>query len=65
MPLYEVELRFPDREEIRVTDRLLVVGTTFVLGAYEWLVEDEQPIQGAVAVARYVCKLLRSVDPPF
>jgi hypothetical protein len=65
VPLYEVVLRFPDREEIRVTDRLLVVGTTIVIGAYEWLVEDEQPVTGAIAAARFVCTLLRQLDSPF
>ena len=63
MALYEVVLRFRDREEVRLTDRPLEVGHTVRIEGAEWLVERRHPRRGAKA-ARYVCTELRTRSEP-
>ena len=57
MAVYEVVLRFQDREEVRLTDRPLDVGGSVKIGGVEWLVETHQA-QNGNGVGRYIC-----VDP--
>jgi hypothetical protein len=38
MAVYEVILRFEDREEVRLTDRPLEVGSNVKITGSEWLV---------------------------
>jgi len=57
MAVYEVVLRFQDREEIRVTDQPLQVGNTFQIGGRRWVVEGVEA-RGGRAV-RCVCVALR------
>jgi hypothetical protein len=54
MAVYEVILRFQDREEVRLTDRALEVGTRLEIEGAEWLVESEEAQDGLEA-ARYIC----------
>src|SRR3954468_24935582 len=54
MAVYEVVLRFPDRDEFRLTDRPLKVGGTVAINGGDWLVESEESHNGHVAV-RFVC----------
>jgi hypothetical protein len=58
MAVYEVVLRFHDRDEVRLTDRPLDVGTSLNIGGAEWLVESQEAQRGAAAM-RYVCVKLR------
>jgi hypothetical protein len=59
MAMYEVVLRFPDRDEVRLTDRPIEVGGTLEIGGSGWLVESEDPHDGRAAAARYICVELR------
>ena len=58
MALYEVVLRFQDRDEVRLTDRPLEVGGTLEIVGSGWLVESEEPHDGQGAV-RFICVELR------
>jgi hypothetical protein len=54
MAVYEVILRFEDREEVRLTDRPLEVGSNVNITGSDWLVESyEAPPEHAAA--RYIC----------
>jgi hypothetical protein len=54
MAVYEVVLRFEDREEVRLTDRPLEVGSNVNITGSEWLVESyEAPPEPDAA--RYIC----------
>jgi hypothetical protein len=55
MALYEIVLRFPDRDEVRLTDRALDVGDTLSIGGQTWRVFGTEVPRSAVAAARYVC----------
>jgi hypothetical protein len=54
MAVYEVVLRFPDRDEVRLTDRPIEVGGTLEINGSGWLVESEEPHDGRAA-ARLIC----------
>jgi hypothetical protein len=58
MPVYEVLLRFRDREELRVTDKPLEVGSHVQIAGADWLVESHEAKAGG-RVARYTCVELR------
>ena len=63
MPAYEVLLRFQDRDEVRLTDRPLEVGSQVRIAGVDWLVESHKARAGS-RIARYICVELhgRSVD---
>jgi hypothetical protein len=54
MAVYEVVLRFEDREEVRLTDRPLEVGSNVRITGGEWLVQSYEARPEDVA-ARYIC----------
>jgi len=54
MAVYEVVLRFLDRDEVRLTDRPIEVGGTLEIAGSGWLVESKEPQDGQAA-ARYIC----------
>jgi hypothetical protein len=54
MAVYEVVLRFEDREEVRLTDRPLTVGSSVEITGTEWLVQRFEARRKQVA-ARYIC----------
>ena len=58
VPLYELVLRYPDREEVRLTDQPLTVGETFQIDYEEWFVaeKDDRP-ENPRASARLICDL--------
>ena len=53
MAVYEVVLRFQDREEVRLTDRPLEVGTSVQIGGQLWIVEGRDAQRGRSI--RYRC----------
>lgn len=57
--VYEVVLRFPDRDELRLTDRPLMVGGNVTIGGSEWTVQSFEDDDGLRA-ARYICVELRA-----
>jgi len=58
MPLYEVLLQYPDRAELRLTDRPSEVGDTLVAAGKLWYVVGlERETKHVRATARFVCKL--------
>jgi len=61
MAVYEVVLRFQDREEVRVTDQPLHVGNTFQIGGQRWLVEAVDARRGRAV--RCMCGELREHPP--
>lgn len=55
MPLYEVVLRFPDREEIRITDRNgYRAGDEIVIAGRSFLVIGTEPPQTLHSAGRFV-----------
>ena len=55
MPLYEVVLRFPDREEIRITDRNgYRAGDEIVIAGRSFLVIGTEPPQTRHSAGRFV-----------
>jgi hypothetical protein len=52
--VYEVILRFEDREEVRLTDRPLEVGDNLRITGSEWLVQRCEPRPERDG-ARYIC----------
>ena len=54
MAVYEVILRFDDREEVRLTDRPLEVGRSLRITGSEWLVQRCEPRTERDG-ARYIC----------
>lgn len=61
MAVYEVVLRFQDREEVRLTDRPLDVGNTLAIEGREWFVESREAKRGRAA-ARFICVQLRTAS---
>jgi hypothetical protein len=58
MPLYEIVLRFEDRDEIRLGDRNgYEVGDTVVIDYREYVVVALEPPQRAKAVKRVILTL--------
>ena len=58
MAAYEILLRYDDRDEVRLTDAPLEVGSTIEIGGSAWLVESERARRGKT-LARYICIQLR------
>jgi hypothetical protein len=56
--VYEVVLRFQDREEVRLTDRPLEVGGELELAGSRWLVQSEEARNGRTDLS-YICVELR------
>jgi hypothetical protein len=56
MAVYEVVLRFEDRDEVRLTDRPLEVGSNVLITGSEWLVQQCEP-RAERDGARYICVL--------
>jgi len=55
VPLYEIVLRFPDRDEIRLTDRNgYQDGEEVVIAGRRFLVTGTEPPRAASAVGRFV-----------
>jgi hypothetical protein len=54
MAVYEVVLRFDDRDEVRLTDRPLEVGSNVEITGNEWLVQSYET-RREPAFARYIC----------
>jgi hypothetical protein len=54
--LYEVVLRYPERVEIRLSDRPLTVGQELELGGVTWAVVLEREASNPSASARFVCE---------
>jgi hypothetical protein len=54
MAVYEVVLRFDDREEVRLTDRPLEVGTNVEITGSYWVVESYER-RRKPKLARYLC----------
>jgi hypothetical protein len=55
VPLYEIVLRFPDREEIRLTDRDgYRAGDEIVIAGRPFLVTGTEPPQAVHAAGRFV-----------
>jgi hypothetical protein len=52
--VYEVVLRFQDRDEVRLTDCPPEVGHSFRINGVEWLV-DRHEAQQDVGPVRYIC----------
>ena len=61
MAVYEVVLRFQDREEIRLTDRPLKIGSHFQIAGSEWLVDRREAGRGRASV-HYICAEVREVS---
>jgi hypothetical protein len=61
MAVYEVVLRFQDRDEVRLTDCPLEVGRSLRINGVEWLV-DRHEAQQDVGPVRYIC--VKSRRPP-
>ena len=57
MPLYEIVLRFDDREETRLADRPRSVGETFQIGYDEWEVVLAREPSDVRATAAFLCEL--------
>lgn len=55
MPLYEIVLRFPDRDEIRLTDRDgYEAGQEVVIGARRFVITGTESPQSVSADGRFV-----------
>lgn len=54
MALYEILLRYDDRDEVRLTDSPLEVGSTVEIAGSAWLVQSERARRGRRS-ARYTC----------
>jgi hypothetical protein len=57
MPFYEVVLRYPDRDELRLTDEPLVPGETVDIAGDRWSVVLERDPVDVRATARFLCEL--------
>jgi hypothetical protein len=66
VPLYEIVLRFPDREEIRLTDRNgYHEGQEVVIAGRRFLVTGREPPHAASADGRFVFKPRGCSSGPF
>jgi hypothetical protein len=54
MALYEILLRYDDRDEVRLGDSPLEVGSSVEIAGSAWLVQGERARRGRRA-ARFVC----------
>jgi hypothetical protein len=49
VPLYEFLLEFPDREEVRLSDRAVHVGETTTIQGRRWLVAERLAVDESEA----------------
>jgi hypothetical protein len=56
MPLYEVVLRYPDRDEVRLTDQVLRAGETVSVAGDLWRVTTNGRPRDKRASAGFVCE---------
>ena len=55
MPLYEIVLRFPDRDELRLSDRNgCRIGAEILIAGRRFLVTGEEPPRAVTAEGRFV-----------
>lgn len=54
MPLYEILLRFPDRDEIRLTDNGYRTGEEILIDGRRFLVTGKEPPEALSAEDRFV-----------
>jgi hypothetical protein len=59
MALYEIVLCYPDREEVRFTDRPVAVGDTVEINHEEWDVLFERDPADMLATTRFLLRLAR------
>jgi hypothetical protein len=65
MPLYEVVLRFPDRDEIRLADRNgYEAGGEVVIDYRRYVVVGTEPPEWPNASERFVLKPAAEDEPP-
>jgi hypothetical protein len=55
MALYEILLRYDDRDEVRLSDSPLEVGSTVEIAGSAWLVQSKRARRGRRRSARYIC----------
>jgi hypothetical protein len=61
MALYEVVLRYPDRDEVRLTDAPLSTSSTVEIAGETWTVTlDREPTTDMAATPRFLCELTTS-----
>jgi hypothetical protein len=60
MPLYELVLRYEDRDEIRLTDRPVSVGQSVEIAGESWTVTLERDPEDGGATAQFLCELTLS-----
>ena len=58
MAVYDVVLRYQDREEVRLTDRPLEVGSELELAGSRWLVQSQEARNGHADMS-YICVEVR------
>jgi hypothetical protein len=69
VPTYELVLWFRGKEDVRITDKPVSIGQTFVIDDIRWLVEAQDLPRDPNATARYICSRRaatfanRAVDP--
>jgi hypothetical protein len=54
MPLYEIVLRYPDRDEVRITDRDPRKDGVVRVGGLRWEIIAEKPGQSPGVTRRYI-----------
>jgi len=59
MPLYELVLRYEDREEMRLTERPASIGEVLQIGYDEWQVVLEREPSDVQATAAFLCELTK------
>lgn len=60
MALYEVVLRYPDGDEVRLTDHPLPTDSTVEIAGENWMVTLEREPANIAATARFLCELTTS-----
>ena len=60
MAIYEVVLRYPDRDELRFTDRPLPTDRLVKIAGETWSVTLEREPADIAATARFLCELTTS-----
>ena len=60
MPIYEVVLRYPDRDELRFTDRRLPTDRLVEIAGATWSVTVDGAPADIAATARFLCELTTS-----
>ena len=63
MPIYEVVLRYPDRDELRFTDRRVPTDRLVEIAGETWSVTVERE-PSDIAATRFLCELATSQRGP-